>query len=310
MRLWLVIVLIGLFGCSESTVTPEYNNPYVLVLGVAQDAGYPQIGCDKECCKEAWNHNEKRKFATSLAVVDPSSNEWWLFECTPDIKDQLDLVKYHFAAETTPLPTGILLTHAHMGHYTGLMHFGREAMGSTALPVYTMPRMADYLNDNGPWSQLVNLKNISLKPLAADSMIQLNNRISITPILVPHRDEYSETVGFRIMGPTNTVLFLPDIDKWNKWEKDINAVLTDVDLALIDGTFYQNGEIPGRDMSEIPHPFIEETIQLITDGALQRKVRFIHFNHTNPVIKPDSEERKALLDAGFGVANQLDTYAL
>jgi len=75
--------------------------------------------------------------------------------------------------------------------------------------------------------------------------------------------------------------------------------------VLLDATFYRNGEIP-RDMAEVPHPFVEETVQLLaTLPARERaKVYFIHFNHTNPLLNPASPERQQVLQLGFKVADE------
>ena len=70
------------------------------------------------------------------------------------------------------------------------------------------------------------------------------------PFLVPHRDEFSETVGFEIKGENKTAVFIPDIDKWSKWNSDLKELIKRVDYAFLDATFYKNGEIPSRDMSE------------------------------------------------------------
>lgn len=190
------------------------------------------------------------------------------------------------------------------------MHFGREAMGSSEITVYAMPRMYEYLANNGPWSQLVALKNITLAPIEVGEPLTLNERISVRHVYVPHRDEYTETVGYAIEGPTQTILFIPDIDKWSKWETDLEDVLKEVDLAFLDGTFYSSDEINGRDMSEIPHPFIPETMELIESDELRSKIRFIHFNHTNPVMNTDSDERSDVLSEGFSVAAMGETYPL
>ena len=298
---------LGYFSCQTYCPEPPVSGtaPYLLVLGIAQDAGYPQAGCAKDCCRPLWSDPLQRKRVTCLGLVDPLSQETWLFEATPDFRDQLFLLNQQLERDPGVLPRGIFLTHAHMGHYTGLMHLGREAMGARAAEVWAMPRMKSYLENNGPWSQLVNLENIRLQNLTADSTIQLNERLSVTPFLVPHRDEFSETVGFRITGPQNTALFIPDIDKWDRWEKDIRKELAEVDWAFLDGTFYQNGEIPGRDMALIPHPFIEESRTLFAPLPLteRNKVHFIHFNHTNPVLRL-GVERRAVEAEGFGLCEE------
>ncbi len=288
----------------------ETPHPYLLVLGIAQDAGYPQAGCQKECCQAHWSGNRKRENVVCLALV--KGEQTWLFDATPDIGNQLQLLSNYLPNKQTFVPNGIFLTHAHMGHYTGLMYLGREVIGAKDLPVYAMPKMQDYLRNNGPWSQLVDLNNIVLQELEAEKSVSLGDGLNITPFLVPHRDEFSETVGYKIQSSEKTVLFIPDIDKWNKWDKDIIAEIKKADALFIDGTFYDNGELPNRDMSEIPHPFIEESVALFDAlPAVQKaKIHFIHFNHTNPVMDLESEERKTVETKGYKIANEGDIFSL
>lgn len=294
------------FGCQQSNTQEETKTDtqdleqYLVILGIAQDAGYPQANCKKACCEAHWKNGEPRRHATALALVDKLSNQSWLFEATPDIKDQL-----HLLSEIAPQPSlsGIFLTHAHIGHYAGLIQFGREVMGTHEMPVYAMPRMSQFLEGNGPWDQLIGLNNIDIKPLQANEAIPLSNNLKVTPFTVPHRDEYSETVGYKISSPNKSILFIPDINKWGAWERNIIAEIDKVDIAFIDGTFYANGEIPGRDMSEIPHPFIQESIDLFHELSIEEKskIHFIHFNHTNPVFR-GTPERTQIIESGFQLA--------
>ncbi len=295
----------------QGQVSTDTATPFVVVLGIAQDAGYPQANCQKTCCQPAWEQPHLRRMVSCIAVVDPASGQFWMLDATPDFPEQLHLAEHLLPGRQLNL-AGIFLTHAHIGHYTGLIHLGREVMGAAAMPVYAMPRMEVFLKNNGPWSQLVALKNIEIRHLRADSVLVLNDRIKITPLLVPHRDEFSETVGFKIEGPGRSLLFLPDIDKWERWERDINTVVGEVDYALLDGSFYENGEIPGRDMSEIPHPFIEESLARFGKlPAMHRaKIRFIHFNHTNPVLRANSVAALNVLGLGFGLAEQGERFGL
>ncbi|NOT51950.1 MAG: MBL fold metallo-hydrolase [Chitinophagaceae bacterium] len=291
-----------LFFLFTSFHPAKEEDPYIVVLGITQDAGYPQIGCDKDCCKKVYDKETTRQMVSSIAIVDPVSKQKWIIDATPDLSEQLQILNKYQDGDIT----GIFLTHAHIGHYTGLMYLGREAMNANKVPVYAMPRMYDFIKNNGPWSQLVTLNNIELKKLKADSVIKLNERVSIEPLLVPHRDEFSETVGYLIKTGTRSVLFIPDIDKWNKWERSIGDLVKQNDYLLVDGTFYREGELPGRNMSEIPHPFVEETMRLFAgfDTADKRKIWFIHFNHTNPLIRVKSRESKEVRDKGFNLAIQ------
>ena len=279
---------------------PREKDPFIVVLGIAQDAGYPQIGCSKECCKKHWEKKIPQQKVACLALFDPATNQQWLFDATPDLTDQL-----HEAGKIQKGNlSAIFLTHAHVGHYSGLMYLGREALNAKEIPVYVMPRMHDYLKTNGPWSQLVELRNIALKKMKADSAIRLTDKITVTPVLVPHRDEFSETVGYSIKAGDKSVLFIPDIDKWQKWDRDIKQLIKQHDHLFLDGTFYSDGELPGRNMNEIPHPFVRESLELFNDlsGAEKRRIFFIHFNHTNPLIDRSSKQYKDVKSKGFNVA--------
>jgi pyrroloquinoline quinone biosynthesis protein B len=278
--------------------------PFLYVLGVVQDAGYPQAGCYQPHCLPGWQDPALRRGATSIAVVDPSSGRKYLFEATPDLPEQLYALEL-VAPDDQYRLAGVFLSHAHIGHYAGLMYFGREAMNTRSVSVYAMSRMRQFLQDNGPWSQLVSLDNISLRLLQNFQTVPLDN-ILVTPLLVPHRDEFSETVGFMILGPTRSALFIPDIDKWDLWNRRIIDEIQNVDYALIDATFFSGDELPGRDMSEIPHPFVVESMALFQDlpAEQKEKIWFIHMNHSNPLLDPDSEAYRQVIEAGYQVARE------
>lgn len=284
--------------------TNQLTDPYLIVLGTAQDGGSPHIGCEKKCCKSLFENSDSKRMVVSFGIVDPQTNSCWMLEATPDFSQQLFDLQH--ATQPKSELKGIFLTHAHIGHYSGLIYLGREAKGADSTPVYAMPRMKGFLETNGPWSQLVDLGNIKLMPLENEGQVVLNERINIRPFLVPHRDEFSETVGYAIEGPSTRVIFIPDIDKWHKWEHDIREVVKQADLLFLDATFYDQSEIPHRDMSEIPHPFIVESMALFETlpPSDRAKVHFIHFNHGNPVWNLESEATKTVESKGFRLARK------
>ena len=298
MILRLLVAAIALSTLTTATGQPP---PYIFVLGVGQDASFPQAGCYEPRCLLAWEDTSLRQEPTAIAVIDGASESSYLFEATPEFRDQL----YRLHQEASLPLAGIFLTHAHIGHYTGLMHLGREAMGTQGMPVYAMPRMLEFLSGNGPWSQLVSLGNINLQRLEHNTPI-LMGKLSITPFLVPHRDEYSETVGYRIEGPNRTALFIPDINKWEEWEVSIVEVLEAVNYALIDASFFADGELGNRDMSQIPHPFVSETMALFEQSSaeVRDKIWFIHMNQSNPLLNPNSDATRLVQDRGFNVARE------
>ena len=281
----------------------SYSQPsesdYIQVLGIVQDAGYPHIGCEKDCCEQV---SPGDYFVSCLGLIDKTNNKRYLFDATPDIHNQINLLEKFTDAN---LIDGIFLTHAHIGHYTGLMYLGREGLGGKNIMVYALKRMARFLTKNGPWDQLVKLNNISIQTISNKEFVKLSENIFVIPIKVPHRDEYSETVGYKIIGKSKKILFIPDIDKWDEWEKSIIEEVKLVDYAFIDGTFYNGSEL-NRDMREIPHPSIEETLQLFSNQPIaeRNKIYFIHINHTNPILTNKNGIKDMVEGLGFNIAKR------
>lgn len=304
MRLITIFVFLSCLAFSQNDTLP-----YVQVLGVAQDGGYPHFGCEKECCKMAWKDTSLRKYVVALAIVDPKTKKWWLMEATPDIKEQIEYFKKLSGGKYNYLPDGIFITHAHIGHYAGLINLGREVMNTTNIPVYVMPKMKEFIEKNGPWSQLVKLDNIKLVELKEDLPLKLTETIVVSSMLVPHRDEFSETVGYRITTNVRSYLFIPDIDKWNKWKRSLIKEVSKVDIAFLDATFNKSNELQNRAMSEVPHPFVEETMNVFKNETekMKGKIHFIHFNHTN-VLMWDKAAREEVEGKKFNVSIQGAVY--
>ncbi|PZX49156.1 MBL fold metallo-hydrolase [Algoriphagus chordae] len=315
-----ILILLFLNACSDNSSVNQVADAQksaagktsLIVLGTIQDGGSPHIGCDKECCRDLFENPDKDRQVVSLGLFDAESKKKYLFEATPDISRQSKELNHFGTESTAEMPDGIFLTHAHIGHYAGLMFLGKEARGANKVPVFAMPKMREFLTNNGPWAQLVSNENIDLVPLENEVPIRLSAELTVIPIRVPHRDEYSETVGYKIIGPSKTALFIPDIDKWEKWERDIIDEIKRVDYAFVDATFFSGKELNNRDMAEIPHPFILESMEKFKTLSAEDKAKvvFIHFNHTNPVIDPTSEESKMVLSKGFRIARIRDVFEL
>jgi len=296
-----LIRLLKLFVFLIVSIPVNSQSEYIYILGNTQDAGVPHIGCQHKFCQDNFDIHEEY-FVTSIAVVNSDLRRYILFEATPDITYQLNYLKNNLFQEFL-LPESLYITHAHIGHYSGLMYFGREALGAKNLMVRVLPRMSNFLQNNGPWSQLVDINNIKIKETNFGLSTNELSNIVVTPIQVPHRDEYSETAGYIIEGKNKKALFIPDIDKWEKWDRDLSQLAKEFDFLLIDATFYDSKEI-NRDISEIPHPLVTETIDLLSGLNIENrsKVYFIHMNHTNMMLDPNSELSKLVTSKGFNIA--------
>lgn len=257
----------------------------LVVLGIAQDAGIPHLNCQQALCASIRAGTRPPERVSSLGLIDRVSGRAYLFDATPDFTAQLH------ALTGGRSPDGIFLTHAHIGHYTGLMYLGRESVNAQRVPVYATERMLEFLRRNGPWSQLITLGNIEGRPMTPDRAVVLRPDVRVTAFRVPHRDEYSDTVGFRIEGPRRSAVFIPDIDRWEKWDRSIREIADTVDLAFLDGTFASPAEV-NRNIEEIPHPMMSRTRELVR-GA-RAAVWFIHLNHTNGEIDAPDVVRQGM----------------
>ncbi len=303
----------GLLPPAPAAASPGTSSAAVaVVLGTAQDGGLPQAGCDCARCAAARRDPGRRRHVASLALQLPASGRTWLIDATPDLGEQLETVRRlrpHPAGGPDRQPVdGILLTHAHVGHYLGLAFLGFESVDSHELPVWASARMAAFLRGNGPWSLLVARRNIALREIQPGVPLQLAEGLGVTALTVPHRDELSDTLAFLVRGPRRTLLYVPDTDSWTAWPLPLPELLRRerVDLALLDGTFHSAGELPDRDVRTIGHPLMTATMELLREPVRQGAVRvfFTHLNHSNPALDPDSPERRGLAAAGFAVLEE------
>lgn len=320
--LYLVMVLV-FFSCQEKKINKESHPNEIstttkgvgvslILLGTLQDAGAPQLNCNKKCCQGLFEQANSSRKVSSLGLLDFNTQKKYIFDATPDISSQLHALKKASKIAPSSIVDGIFLTHAHIGHYTGLMYLGKEAVNASEISVFAMPKMSSFLSNNGPWSQLVANRNIQIQSLVANQAISLSPSLQVTPFIVPHRDEYSETVGYLIEGPHKKALFIPDIDKWNQWELDLKTELKKVDYAFLDATFYSAKELGNRDMTQIPHPSVLETMEALKDISIEQRARviFTHFNHTNPLLNRESEASKNVLALGFKIGRIHERFPL
>ena len=321
-RLLLLPLVLSLAGCASPSQAPgpasserrEARNasvpqrPMIRVLGTAQDGGLPHAACSCVRCEAARREPARERLVASLALVAPEGAGTWLIDATPDLRRQLDRIRDLRSGEAdgrvdrAPVD-GVFLTHAHLGHYTGLAFFGFEAVHTSALPVHSTPAMAQFLRDNAPWSQLVEIGNVELHPLEPGEPLQLTSDLSVTALRVPHRDEFADTVGYIVRGPRLNLLYVPDTEPWRTWPRPLPELLAAerIDVALLDGSFFSTDELPGREISKIGHPLVRDTLDLleplVRGGGLS--VYFTHFNHSNPALDPDGDARREIEARGF-----------
>ena len=284
----------------------------IAVLGRAQDGGLPHIGCMSPCCQQA-RLEGRVELPSCLGIWNSQTGDRILLEATPAISSQIAMLDeiVGVGSDRKNVVDGICLTHAHLGHYTGLMYLGREAAGSRDLPVYATKSMAMFLESNAPWSSLIKESFVTLNVIKPGQSFSPLDGVIIDVITVPHRDESSDTVAFKVRGPDRTCLFCPDIDAWPVDNDFIVQLFDDVDIAYVDGTFYDGTELPGRDLSLIPHPLMVQTMDRLGDLAISKPgmIRFIHLNHSNPALH-DPNTIEEIEARGFSLAYSAERQVL
>ena len=123
-------LLLIVYITASALVTAKSDSAYLYVLGVAQDAGYPQAGCYKPHCMRGWQNPDLRRGATSIALIDPIAKIKVLFEATPNLPQQLYVLEKEAPSAQYKFD-GVFLTHAHMGHYAGLMFLAMRLWGAS-----------------------------------------------------------------------------------------------------------------------------------------------------------------------------------
>lgn len=272
-----------------------------IVLGIMQDGGLPHAGCRCERCLAAFVDPGRSQYAACLAIVDNRQHPAgvWLIDATPDIKFQLNLLADWLGPHPSRparlrQPTAIFLTHGHLGHTLGLAHFGPEVMAVKQLPVYVPAGLVRVLAENRLWQPAVQCLDLQ----AIEEPLCLAPDLTIEPIPVPHRDEWAAgTFAYRLVGPNQSLLYLPDIDRWEEWPP-ARPLLATVDVALVDGSFYHLDELGGR--PPVAHPLIPDTLRL-WQGCPGR-LYFTHLNHTNPALDPHGLAYQTIRAAGADVA--------
>lgn len=263
----------------------------VEVLGCAQDGGIPHVGCECDRCSQARTNPEKQRYASAIELIS-ETEERYLFDATPDVRFQI-----------TTVPDGVFLSHAHLGHLPGVLHFGTEVADTANIPIYCTSGMADLIRGNAPFTLLLERDNITIERIEDSTQVDICDT-TVTPRAVTHREAFpTGTVSFVLEGSERTLYYVSDIDRWTKNAK---RLISEADIALIDGTFWSRTDIDRFDA--VPHPAIRESLDELDD--IDTEVYFTHFDHTNPVLRETSSERQKLEERGFHLVERGMTFEI
>lgn len=256
--------------------------PTVEVIGTAQDAGVPHIGCHCDHCESARTSEEQQRYATAVLLSDGGE---YLFDATPDIRFQISTV-----------PDGVFLTHAHLGHLPGLLFFGQEAANAERTPVYAAEGLNDVIRNSPPLNLLIKQDNLTLNDFSSHASVEFND-VRVESHSVEHRESLpTDTLAYMIEGPNRSLLYMTDIDEWNPTTQQL---VEQADIALVDGTFWSESEL--KRTEEVPHPYVKDSIRKLDPERTE--IYFTHLNHTNPLLNRNSSEYDRIKNAGFDIAS-------
>jgi len=261
----------------------------LIVLGSGQDGGTPQLGSRSTRAGE--------RTASCLAITS-DEHDPILFDASPDIRRQYQRLCAH--TRDAPDIDGMFITHGHMGHYAGLVHFGKEAAATEHLPLFAPASVLSFLGSNEPWATLFHEDH--LEPVSMDDTTASIGRLTVSAIPVPHRSEFTGTVAYSVsVDDRPWLLYLPDIDGWDEWPA-AERVIAEHPVSLLDATFSSIEELPRRDITKIKHPLVPDTIERFAHLTGDRSVVLTHINHSNPLGDPDAEITHLAHDKGFLIA--------
>ena len=269
-----------------------------MILGIAQDGGVPHPGCNCNTCKFYWD-NEIVLSPSSLAIID--EKQFHLIDVTRNLDRQLRKVGERNV-------TDIWLTHGHIGHIDGIGLFGKEVMNEKNVRLHASKSMIELILNTPKWKKLVEDNILIPIQFNSNESIQISEHLVITPIRVPHRDELTDTHAFMINGPEKSLLYLPDHDSWEETLHMVqqNSVIEwfdslGIEIVFLDGTFWPKNELSRQ--TDVPHPPVVDSLERLGNlNGKELEVFFIHLNHTNPLLIPNSNEVKQLLDSGCKIA--------
>ena len=274
------------------------------LLGIAQDGGRPQPGCTRSCCEGLTEADYRSPVSLSIQT---SNGTTLLIEATRDLGRQLRMIG-------NPSIDHLFITHAHLGHVDGLGLFGRETMSARNIQLHCSPSMYSLIERTPAWNQLL-LQNVL--EFGTFPRIEIDD-VVVEFIHIPHRAELSDMHAIIIRGREKSLLFLPDHDSWDETlaAHSCNTIRDflskyNIDIALLDGTFWSGGELQGRDMSVVPHPTIEESLQRLgSRKQIDPDISFIHLNHTNPAYDQTGTEHQEIVQLGWRLGEEGQSFKL
>ncbi len=300
----------------------------IKVLGSAAGGGFPQINCNCRNCADAraGKPGLQSRTQSSLAVSSDGA-AWILLNASPDLRQQVDATPElappaEAGARGSPIKA-VVLTNGDVDHLAGLLSL-REGF---ALTIYATGRVLATLAANRIFDVLDPrlVERVQL-PIATPVGLACGGAslgLSLEAFPVPGKvalyledasagpglgTQAGDTIGLRISEPGSGAAFLY-IPGCAAVDQALADRLRNAPLVFFDGTLYDDEEMisqglsskTGQRMGHISMLGAEGSIAAFRGLGVERRI-FVHINNSNPVLRRDSSERRAVEEAGWEVA--------
>jgi pyrroloquinoline quinone biosynthesis protein B len=288
----------------------------VVVLGSAAGGGFPQWNCRCDVCALYWSGDSRvvRRTQSSIAV-SLDGRRWTLFNCSPDIREQI-------AANPELWPTGrretpiaaVVLTNGDVDHIGGLISLREQA----TFELIATPEIHRIIEDNRIFDVL-SPRLVRRTSHVSGETFPLPGGLEAQFVTVPGKvplflegadpktaDRSGNTVGIAFgAAGRRRALYIPGCAAI---DDELAAALAHAELVLFDGTLWQDDEMlkegvgdkTGRRMGHMPVSGPDGSLQSLAAVGVPRVV-YVHMNNTNPMLIAGSNERLAVEAAGFAV---------
>ena len=301
----------------------------VLVLGSAAGGGFPQWNCNCSNSAEARKNPNKAKPRTqsSIAVSSDSGKNWFLFNASPDLRQQINdniALQPKNGIRHSPI-LGVFITNGDIDHIAGLLNL-RE---SHPLSIYATKKVLNILSSNSVFNVLnpdfVERREVSLNQTTL--LKDKNNSstgIEVEVFPVPGKvalfledetkgknfgTDEEDTIGLKIID-TMTKKFFYYLPACAKLTDNLKEKLKGAPMVFFDGTLWEDDEMltanvgvkkTGQRMGHMSMSGNNGTIEIFKNLNVKKKF-FIHINTTNPALLEDSPERKKINEEGWEVS--------
>lgn len=282
-----------------------------IILGAAAGGGLPQWNCGCENCDLARRGDIPAASQSSLAVsVDGST--WAVINASPDIRMQMAAVPalHPRAPRDTPVDA-VLLTNGDLDHVGGLLTL-REAQPFRLLatgdihavlaanPVFSVGAARRETVATGVAFDLLPGLRAELFPVPGKVPLYLEGEGTVATDV-----EGDQTVGVRMCDGSRVTYYVPGCAAVTDRLRDR---LADAHCIFFDGTLWADDEMvraglgskTGRRMGHVSMGGPDGSLASLGGLAATMKV-YVHMNNTNPVLRPDTEERRAVEAAGWTI---------